>query len=156
MVLLFPVNCSYLSLWSLPFVPPILCSILPQRDWKGGVSERGVSGLECFKMGNTIPKSQQPYLNLFLDSYASTQNTATETNKWFPLKLCESWDRIYVLQAKETSDWMWDFLKMRHEGHCEGGAGNIESLIPRIWLCLAREDFLQDVGRCLVGGWMHA
>lgn len=38
-------------------------------------------------MGNTIPKSQQPDLNLSLDSYASTQNTATETNKWFPLKL---------------------------------------------------------------------
>lgn len=74
-----------------------------------------------------------------------------------PLKTpLESWDRIYLLQAKETSEWMWDFLRMWHRGHCGGGAGNLESLIPSICLCLAREDFLQDVGGFLVGGCMHA
>lgn len=156
--LLFPVNCSYLYLWSLPFVPPIPFSILLQGDWKGGVSEREREGwVECFsgntKMGNTIPKSWQPYLNLFLDSFASTQNTPTETNKWFSSKFCESWDRIYLLQAKEASEWTWDLLKMRHRGHCEGGAGKLEFLIPGTCLCLQGkiscsmlEDFLLEVG----------
>lgn len=32
---MFPVNCSYLNLWFLSFVPPIPLSILDQGDWEG-------------------------------------------------------------------------------------------------------------------------
>lgn len=32
--LLFPVSCSCLNPWSLPFLPPVLLSVLPQ--WRGG------------------------------------------------------------------------------------------------------------------------
>lgn len=38
---LFPVNCAYLYLWSSPFMPPILNSILAQQ---GGVEEGGWRG----------------------------------------------------------------------------------------------------------------
>ena len=42
--------------------------------------------------------------------------------------------------------WTWDSFKIRHRGDCKGGAGNLESLIPGLSLCLAREGFLLDVG----------
>lgn len=58
--LLFPVNCSYLNLWTLPFVSPAPLSTLPEEEGvrvRGDVREKQV---ECFskntKLGNTIPK----------------------------------------------------------------------------------------------------
>lgn len=55
--LLFSANFSYLSPWSLPFVPPIL-SILLWLGWAGEKrgSERGQCGWESLTVG-IIPKS---------------------------------------------------------------------------------------------------
>lgn len=46
----------------------------------------------------------------------------------------------------EANKRTWDLFKMRHRGRCKGGAGNLESLIPGLCLCLAREDFFLDAG----------
>lgn len=54
---LFPVNCSYLNLWTLTFVSPTPLSIPPEGE---GWYERKANYLGCFngntKLGNTIPK----------------------------------------------------------------------------------------------------
>lgn len=72
-LLLFPVNCSYLDLWSFPLGPSVLSSSFPlvssvlspillqRRGEEGASCDLGNLGVGA-EHGSTIPKPQQPYL----------------------------------------------------------------------------------------------